>query len=193
MHPSSRRSRTSSSASGVLASSGLRPSTVDRWLASGGAVVARRRPRTAPLRSRSGHSSGRAIGPRAAPLARNRSAGTLVSPRRRASLRVRVRRRHELRTCPSPPSAPGVNRTPDLQVRSLTLYPTELRAQGTGWAYTALHEESSAGRVHATTRTRPRSAGRPGTARRPLPFRSRPSTRAPAVTTTSGRCAPRSR
>jgi hypothetical protein len=30
---------------------------------------------------------------------------------------------------PVPLSAPGVNRTPDLQVRSLTLYPTELRAQ----------------------------------------------------------------
>src|SRR5262249_5651809 len=28
-------------------------------------------------------------------------------------------------------SAPGGNRTPDLQVRSLTLYPTELRAQRT--------------------------------------------------------------
>ena len=27
-------------------------------------------------------------------------------------------------------SAPGVSRTPDLQVRSLTLYPTELRARG---------------------------------------------------------------
>jgi hypothetical protein len=27
------------------------------------------------------------------------------------------------------PSAPGVNRTPDLQIRSLPLYPTELRAR----------------------------------------------------------------
>src|SRR5215470_15343823 len=32
---------------------------------------------------------------------------------------------------PVPLSAPGVSRTPDLQVRSLTLYPAELRARAT--------------------------------------------------------------
>src|SRR5262245_45201692 len=59
-----------------------------------------------------------------------------------------VRRSWQLRDY-SPLSAPGVNRTPDLQVRSLTLYPTELRAQR---------------RAPPLTRVR----GTPATARSPL-------------------------
>ena len=48
---------------------------------------------------------------------------------------------------PVPLSAPGVSRTPDLQVRSLPLYPVELRARGTKSRTYTDHPPESRGRA----------------------------------------------